>query len=647
MKNELKWFFEEARNTFSGANDPIHETFRANPYYSLVRESIQNSLDARKDQTKPVEVHFEIININQVEHPQLFSLRAHIQSCLEFHAADKQANDLYSQMLKYINENSSIKILKVSDYNTRGMHYEKDNYLCPFISFMSEGISSKLSGSGGSFGFGKGAYYVPSELRTILVSTMIEDGKFVFQGRTRLASHKIDGKIKGKDGVFKIEEEMPVTNPTEISAIFRRNVQGTDVFIIGMKDDQHCGREMIKSVLNNFWYAVHSNLLDVVIKSEDVNIKVNETNLEEIIELYFPEEVERGPVGEIFQWNPKAYYKAVKYSQQADDFILFNDSLPAIGSLKFYVYRKDGLQDRIAFMRKPGMIVYKTGRSILSGYAAVFICDNEIGNEILRQMENAAHNEWKPENVRYIDQDKMQIYRDAYKQINEYIREKLKSISGISNSSKIDVVGLSDFLSIPEELLGEEEAVNGLADSTREGKMSNNISKHETGLLTTLNTPINVRTYPPPNHSVTVSAENHDDTDVLLKGGGETNKSQNPNPIVSSDPGNLTDEGRADNTGERRELIPISFRVAATKEKNNFIHSLIIKSSENYSGVTIDIKGGTDNGEDTELDIIETDAGSIQQNQITGVNLTKGKNIIKVRFDDEIKHTLKVTAYEV
>jgi hypothetical protein len=646
MGGQLNWFFETNKNTFSGANDPIHETFRAHPYYSIVRESIQNSLDVRLDNSKPVEVRFEIITINQAEHPQLFSLRAHIESCLDFHANNKQAHDLYSGMLKYLDENPSIKILKVSDYNTLGMHYDADDHLCPFTSFMGEGISSKSSGSGGSFGFGKGAYYVPSELRTILVSTIVENGQVFFQGRTRLASHKIDGEIKGKDGVFKIEEESPVTNIDDISVMFRRETRGTDVYILGMRHDPNCGKEMVKSVLNNFWLAVHEDRLDVVIKTDDVNVKFDEKNLEEIMDEYFPDEVEQGQISEIYQWNPKAYYKSVKYAGQSDDFLLFKDDLDVLGPVRLYVYRKETLQNRISFMRKPAMTVYKAGRSTLSGYAAVFVCDNDNGNEILRQMENAAHNEWKPENVRYVPKDEMQKYYDSKKQINEYVQGILKSISGVTNSSKIEVIGLSDFLSIPEELLDEEESVPGMANNTREGISSENKSDDETGLITTSNTTIKIKTEGLSVNSVTASGGIGEGNDNILKGGGNKNDKNNPKPSPSIEPGNQIDKGSSDQSGDVKAYIPIRFRIAATNDADGITHSLIINSENNYSGVTLNIKGGTDNGEEVELNLKSVNQGYIKENEISGIELIQGKNIIKVKFDDGIKHTLKLIAYE-
>jgi hypothetical protein len=646
---KYKWQFV-ANPNLNGPNDAIHEKFRQNAYYSIVRESIQNSMDVPLELDKPVKVKFETITINKAEHPDLFSIEQHIIACLDFFNGDKQAEDLFNGMLDYLNRNDSIKILKVSDYNTKGMKYEEGNPRCPFTSFMSEGISSKGVGSGGSFGFGKGAYYVPSKLRTILVSAKFDNDRVVFQGRTRLSSHDFDGETKDFRGDFRIEPEVPVTDNNQIPLLFRRDEQGTDVYILGMEDDPDFLNKMIVSVLNNFWLAIHQDRLDVVIKTDSEEIEFDEKNLEELIEKYFPSEAELSPISNLYGWNPRSYYKAVKYAKEYADtndaFAYREEVLPSLGTVRLYVYRKEGLPERISFMRKPAMTVEKVTNRILSDYAAVFVCDNDHGNEILRQMENAAHNEWRPENVRNVPEDQMRVYHDARSQINDFIRRELKLLSGSGSSLKMEVVGLSDFLSIPEELLDDEESVPGLAESKREGISSDNKTEDETGLITTTNARITVKVLPPSTGTAAASAEVGDGDDTIIIGGGPKNDDSNPEPGPSSDPGNQEGFGIENTNSSGLTPISINFRVAATKELGVVFHNIIIQSEKAYNSVLINVKAGTDNGEDLDLKIIETNNGVTNNSSLSEVILQPGKNIIKVRFDDGIKHTLKLNAYE-
>ena len=137
--------------------------------------------------------------------------------------------------------------------------------------------------------------------------------------------------------------------------------------------------KMVVSVLNNFWLAIHQDRLDVFIKTENEEIEFDERNLEKHIEDYFEDEIESAPISALNEWNPAAYYKAVKYKEQTEDYLFFEKELPTLGKVKLYVYRNEGLQNRISFMRKPAMTVNKVTNNILSGYAAVFLCDNDDG----------------------------------------------------------------------------------------------------------------------------------------------------------------------------------------------------------------------------------------------------------------------------
>ena len=56
---ECKWHFAQSTGGIDqGPNEAMSELFKKEPYESLVRESIQNSLDAVLDKRQPVHVVF-------------------------------------------------------------------------------------------------------------------------------------------------------------------------------------------------------------------------------------------------------------------------------------------------------------------------------------------------------------------------------------------------------------------------------------------------------------------------------------------------------------------------------------------------------------------------------------------------------------
>ena len=126
-EKDCRWHFgrETGREQLS---DPMSDHFKDDLYTSLVRESIQNSLDAAADNPDPVRVEFVYKTLNSWDFPNFFGLRNHIQGCIDYYG--KKAQPVYEPMLNNFPENDGLKqhipYLRVADYNTKGMDYHYD-----------------------------------------------------------------------------------------------------------------------------------------------------------------------------------------------------------------------------------------------------------------------------------------------------------------------------------------------------------------------------------------------------------------------------------------------------------------------------------------------------------------------------------------
>lgn len=121
MTDNEKWRFPSNQNsTLVGINDAGIETFTANLNQSLVREVIQNSLDAAVDDTKPVLVEFSRFDIPQNEFPDLDNFRNAIIKCRKSNDDDPNAVRFFKNA-EQILDRKSISVLRISDYNTRGL----------------------------------------------------------------------------------------------------------------------------------------------------------------------------------------------------------------------------------------------------------------------------------------------------------------------------------------------------------------------------------------------------------------------------------------------------------------------------------------------------------------------------------------------
>jgi hypothetical protein len=654
MEKGCKWHFGNEGGVDIGPNDPIHQTYKGSPYYSIVREAIQNSLDEVNDEGSPVKVTFRYFELDRLQFPNFFKLEDHIKQSHEFYKTNKDAKILFDDMLLYLNGNEKgkkklkITCLRISDFNTKGMPYLPDDTESPFYAFLrSKGVSIKMiGGAGGSFGFGKGAYFVLSPIKTIIVSSRDINDKLYFEGATWLTTHKNGNREKlTAYGFYDNNHGEPTEVEEKIPEIFKRNEIGTDINIIGLWEDDDRNRLMLKSVLNNFWLAIHDKKLVVTIN----DTIISRENLEQIIDESFPNDFESGNAGDIETWNPKPYYKAVKYAGANDQFRVFPGELEVLGHVKLFVYLERGLPNRTSFFRKPKMVAFKRTNKKINGYAAVFTCDNDIGNEILRQMENPAHNEWKKENYPKREGRNDPIASKAELELSRFVNEQLDSLSKINTSKKVAFLGLEDYLSIPEDLLEKDEESEISGETTNKtGDMSNDMTSEETGLVTTDNTPISIKPKIKPKTDIKgdedVIPDDNGELEVTFgRGGG----GDGPEPPSPPGPDDIKKGVVIDIPTESKVLRKVHLNVAAQNENGVLYHYLIIKSDNDIANAEIELLVSADNDKDDGIAIISTDNGEVHNNKIKNAMLFSGKNIIKVRFADNLKHSVKLKAYEI
>ncbi len=651
MEKKCKWHFKPEGGRDVGPNDPINENFKGRPYSSIVRESIQNSLDAVDDADNPVKVKFTFFHLKKADFPHLFDIESHIKQSAEYYSDNDNAKRLFGDMSSYLESASeSLSCLKISDYNTVGMDYDASvrNTKSPFYAFLrAGGVSAKSHGSGGSFGFGKGAYYTLSPIKTIIVSTKTNLERFCFEGSTILTTHKSDsGEILTAYGYYDNNNGEPTCDEDSIPEIFKRDEIGTDVNVIGLWDVKNHKDLMIKSVLNNFWLAIYHGKLVVEIDG----LVIHKENLENVISRNFSSDGSEGALAEMDAWNPTSYLKAVKYANETDNFLCFKDELETLGSVELYVYLEKGLPNRTAYFRKPKMVVFKKGTRKINGYAAVFICENDKGNEILRLMENPSHSVWEKENYPQDKGNPAKTARDALREIENFINKNLESLAKTNPNKKINIWGLEEYLFIPEDLLENDEKLEGAgnASSNVYGDRSGGISDIETGSTTTdKKCPIRIK--PTINPKSPIKEEKKFEMEAEGEKIGTIyvpNPSPNPHPEPSPKPiplqGKENDEGKS-----ARIPIKIGLRVLAQSEGNQLYHILILISDRQIENAQLELFVGADDGGENGIDINFCDLGSPIGNLINNVSLSRGSNKIKVRFSDNLRHSVKLKAYEI
>ena len=188
-----KWNFPSNNHSQTiGIADSGVETFKGTPIKSLAREICQNSLDARLDNSQPARIEFETFEIDPKTIPDAGNLKDVFNRCLEFWKVQdsNQARKFFNQAIKDMNR-TSIKCLRISDFNTSGLTGSHEEYNSPWCNLTkSSGTSNKSGGHGGSFGIGKFAPFACSSLRTVFYSTYDINKTSASQGVSRLTTFK-------------------------------------------------------------------------------------------------------------------------------------------------------------------------------------------------------------------------------------------------------------------------------------------------------------------------------------------------------------------------------------------------------------------------------------------------------------------------
>lgn len=662
-----------------GPNDAMGENFKKSPFDSLVREAIQNSIDAQSDPEKPVIVSFNFKTTTSNNYPRLFDIRKHIEGCLQMYN-DSSSRKKFQPMLEYLRRAAYERIdyLEVSDENTWGMPYEKNNVKCPFYSFVqSAGNSSKNSASaGGSFGFGKAAYFNISRIRTVLISTLTDKGKYYFQGVSSLCTHRIGNQKRVPVGYYgnylglsEPVDEVPIDNPDEIPTRFRRDAIGTSMFIMGLgmtqEDLKETIREINEAVVKHFWLAIIRNKLIVNVSAYGGSYSIDANTLARYVESIFPDydDAKRG------HNNPRPYIDAVLNAGTDDKHLVFEEKIPYLGKCALYLIKSKKGNDYVLNLRSTFMLINHQRNGTDYGFYSVFVCTDEDGNEILRSSENPAHTEWDARNAPA--QDKL-VVREALKAKEDFIQRCIRSVFVREDVTELNFGGLDEFLSIPSSLDDEDynpdfgNPTNNTTD--QEGASpTTDIPEPERPTITQPKTPrlgeVQIKKQKksktadpdgeeePRGHVVEVipDPDPNPDPDPHPDPGPKPEPDPKPELPEGLDANTDPDSVLPDEDGLRTpdlEPLRISYRTFAQSVDGNIEHRLVIHHNRPSNRVVIAVISGGESS-DEPLAISYSDNGNIVGNTLTRVTLSnEDKTIIRVRFADDMRHAIKLNVYE-
>jgi hypothetical protein len=425
--------FPELRGgTVQGLNDAGVENFQGAIDVYLSRECGQNTTDAPARGVETVRLEFDRLDMPAADIPAFDEIKATLNACLERWKGKEKEREFFETAVALASQ-KEIPVLRVSDYGTTGLTGDDiDEAGRWFALVKSQGVSNKGDTAGGSFGIGKSSPFAASRFRTVIYGTRTEAGATAIQGVSRLVTHiGPDGKLTqgvgfigdydptgGEDGgpVFRA-----VRGEAKIPVSLKRTDPGTDIWIIGYRSGSEWSNDLIRSILSNFWPAIHRGKIQFRVGAETIS----KDNLGDLIARHIGEE----------EFEAHYFYKAVSNE-------------PARAKLKytgkcelFLTAATPDLPRRICMVRNTGMRIYDyQPKACRVPFSGLFVCTDPEGNKLLRKLEPPKHNAWDAKRV------EDGTGKKALDEIKLWIREEVKKLNPLFVGSTFNENELAKYL---------------------------------------------------------------------------------------------------------------------------------------------------------------------------------------------------------
>ena len=434
-----KWSFPiNQDDSQTGISDSGIETFREDMYASLARETCQNSMDAKLEDETYTKIDFKLFYVAQEQlqdHQTLISAFKKAKAHGEV-LGDAKTTEFFSKGLKIL-VGDLLPVLRISDFNTTGLTGSHKRYGSDWVNLIkNSGISQKSGTSGGSYGIGKSAPFACTDTRTILYSTLDKDGVEASQGVSRIISFLDDNnRFTTGTGYFGKGTD-PMDGQLSLDPNFTREQSGTDLYLIGFKDEPGWKDQVIKSILDGFLMALYDEKLVVKVQG----VVINKNSLDGLIN-HYKEDTQ--------MYRAYNYYRVLTSKETH----IKRHTLQGLGDIEVLVMLEQGFHKRALISRINGMKIFDMAyiSTDVSFAAIVRLIDQDV-NAFFRLLEPPAHDKWVPalyEKNKSLARRRVAAVRAAVKKIVEDLGQD-------SISDEMDVAGLGHYLPDMEEVFSSK-----------------------------------------------------------------------------------------------------------------------------------------------------------------------------------------------
>jgi len=505
-----KWHFKPLDPAHITRESPVAAFFTedkvSKPGVALVREGIQNALDAKSDK----EIGPVLVRISLSEQEK--SVPASKANFL----CEGGLWEHLSVAKKSFPEGPPSKkepwsYFAFEDFGTTGLEGDettnsgnRENRFRHF--FRAEGQSDKESGRG-SWGIGKQVFWASSRIKTAFGFTVREnDKRSMLMGTTLLTEHTVKGKsyqegyygLSSKDGmIIPTEEKSFLLKFSEMFGLSRKPENPGLSLIVPYPQKEIDRDALVKAVLEDYFYPILSKQLDVFIETRGIETCLDQQTYEKELDKIIPKmesvdddfansmrdkaELARysldsdsdekvtlcaPPANKGWTWSkdliPQNKLAEVKEKFNNGDKISFevpvtvraNKSVPEDSSFDIFIMRsKEEKRARPTFVRE-GIVIPEVDTSTVRGVTALVVVNRGPLANFLRDAEGPAHINWRHGNPNFKGK-----YRSG-KQDLLFVKQSVKKIVGylMQDDAEVNRTLLKDFFPRPSAGTGEQDS---------------------------------------------------------------------------------------------------------------------------------------------------------------------------------------------
>ena len=459
MVSEIGWEFPSNGGGSSEGHNNAVDMFAGQRLSAMVREVIQNSLDAKPQSSDlPVKLTFSLSELGSGEIGGFDQLNEHVRACEDMAAQYKLPHvaAYYKNASEKLRSKKKISVLTISDFNTTGLTGPLDEPRGPWFALTKgSGITQKQNSSSlGSFGHGSKAPFLMADLRTLFYLTKVPTDKgdqYRFQGKSILLSHQHphqEGVYTQATGFFGHKDGLQPLIDSDVPSWARQLREdvtegyGTSIIIPYTSFDDGLFAETVITVVANFFYAIREGRLEVTVDGKEITKANIEERFEWCVE-NLPHERDEIDVDHIegcFKSIRTILSPTHKSSQEIQNF----------GRIDWYLRLEDDVDYKsVAISRESGMLITRRPPQLLKFPGIkqfdmfVFINPGD-GSGALKRLENPEHNNFEPDRVKGASDEKQVLAH--YKKLTEKIREVLRNYAEVETTAEEDISDLAKYL---------------------------------------------------------------------------------------------------------------------------------------------------------------------------------------------------------